>query len=287
MDYNREIYTLALEGEPGMKIIINRTVGFVLIVAALAGILFNLAGVVYVWTQKDRVTENVVSTIQLVNTTMETTVQALDVAKTSLETSITSVTSVEATLNTTAETIETSEPMMATLAELMKNDLPTTLSSTQTSLIAAQDSARIIDTVLRALTSIPFVSNDLYNPPVPLHVALGQVSDSLDGLPKSFTTMGDSLTAASGNMQTMQTDVTLIATNIDTIQTSLESAQKVISQYRTLVADLDERLDRSAERVPAFIDTSAWVLTFVFVWLGLTQIGLLFQGMEMLGYALG
>jgi methyl-accepting chemotaxis protein len=269
-----------------MKTTINRIVGILLIAASIAGILFNLAGVFYIWTQKDRITENLVSTIQLVQTTMETTAQALDVATTSLETSITSLTSVEDTLNTTATTIETSEPMMATLADLMKNELPTTISSTQTSLISAQESARIIDTVLRALTRIPFVSSDLYNPPVPLHIALEQVSDSLDGLPGSFITMGESLTEASGNMQTMQTDVTLIATNIDTIQASLENAQTVVSQYRTVVADLNEKLEGTAERVPGTINRAAWVLTFVFVWLGLTQIGLLFQGMEMLGYML-
>jgi methyl-accepting chemotaxis protein len=269
-----------------MKTTINRIVGILLIAAAFAGILFNLAGLAYVWTQKDRLTENLVSTIQLIQTTMDTTVEALDVASTSLETSIDSVTSVEETLSTTATTIETSEPMMATLADLMKNDLPTTISSTQTSLISAQESARIIDTVLRALTRIPFVSSELYNPPVPLHIALGQVSDSLNGLPGSFVTMGDSLTEASGNMQTMQTDITLIATNINTIQSSLESAQKVVSQYRAVVADLQEKLEGTAERVPGYINRAAWVLTFVFVWLGLTQIGLLFQGMEMLGYAL-
>jgi hypothetical protein len=114
---------------------------------------------------------------------METTVQALEVAQASLKSSIESVTSVENTLNATATTIETSGPMLDTLAGLMKDDLPTTISSTQTSLISAQESARIIDTVLRALTRIPFVSNDLYNPPVPLHIALGQVSTSLMGCP--------------------------------------------------------------------------------------------------------
>ena len=172
---------------------------------------------------------------------------------------------------------------MTTLADLMKNELPTTISSTQTSLISAQESARIIDTVLRALTRIPFVQR----PVQPARAAAyrpGVVSDSLDGLPGSFITMGDSLTEASENMQTMQTDVTLIATNIDTIQASLK-AQTVVSQYRTVVADLQEKLEGTAERVPGTINRAAGA-DLCLRMVGLTQIGLLFQGMEMLGYVL-
>jgi DNA repair ATPase RecN len=269
-----------------MRTNINRIFGLILVIAAIAGLLFNIAGVVFVWKVKENVTTSLVSTATSVNTALGTTVQALDVAQNSLTTSMESVRTMERTLNATASTIETSSPMVDSLAGVMKKDLPDTITSAQTSLASAQESARLIDSFLRALTRVPFIPDNLYDPPVPLDVALKSVSDSLQGLPKSFTTMGDSLTTTKGSLTTMRTDVTQIASNIREINTSLENAQTVIRQYRITVADLQTKANSSTARIPTFVNAAAWVLTFVFTWLALTQIGLLFQGMEMLGYRL-
>lgn len=269
-----------------MKTTINRTFGLIVILAAIAGLLFNLGGVVFVWRVKEDVTSSLVSAATSANTALGTTLQALDVAQVSLATSVKSVQRMESTLNATAGTIETSSPMMDTLAGALKEDFPKTISSAQTSLASAQESARLIDSFLRALTNIPFVPDNLYDPPVPLDVALKSVSDSLEGLPKSFTTMGESLTTTKGSLATVQSDITQIADNVSEINTSLENAQEVIAQYRLTISDLQEQVNRATARIPTLIDVAAWVLTFVFTWLALSQIGLLFQGMEMLGYRL-
>lgn len=269
-----------------MKTVLNRIIGLALVIAAIAGLIFNIAGVVFVWRMKENVTTSLLSTATTVNTALGTTVEALDVAQASLTTSVESAQAMENTLNATAKTIETSSPMVDTLAKVMKEDLPNTITSAQTSLASAQESARLIDSFLRALTRIPFVPDNLYNPPVPLDVALKSVSDSLQGLPKSFTTMGETLTTTKGSLTTMQTDVVQIASNVRQINTSLDNAQTVISQYRVTVSDLHEQVNNTTTQIPTFINTAAWVLTFFFGWLALTQIGLLFQGLEMLGYRL-
>jgi ABC-type transporter Mla subunit MlaD len=244
-----------------MKTTINRTFGLIVIIAAIAGLLFNIAGVVFVWKVKEDVTTSLVSTATSINTALGTTVQALDVAQTSLATSVESIQAMESTLNATAKTIETSSPMVDTLAGVMKEDLPETITSAQTSLASAQESARLIDSFLRALTKIPFVPDNLYDPPVPLDVALKSVSDSLQGLPKSFTTMGDSLNTTKGSLTTMQTDITQIASNVREINSSLENAQTVIDQYHLTVSDLQEQVNGTA-RIP--LPTSPPGLTFVF-----------------------
>jgi hypothetical protein len=269
-----------------MKEVINRIVGVALVIAAIAGLIFNIAGAVFVWRQKEPVTVSLVSTATSINNALGTTVRALDVAQQSLQTSLESVIAVEKTITSTSKTIQSSSPMVDTLAELMKTDLPRTVSTARTSLDSAQESARLIDSFLRALANIPFVPDNLYNPPVPLHTALGNVSASLNDLPQAFTSMGNSLESAGGNLDTVQTDVALIATNIATINTSLENAQEVIREYQVTVSSLQTEMNDTAARIPGFIDAAAWVLTFVFAWLGLAQFGLLFQGMEMLGYRL-
>jgi hypothetical protein len=57
-----------------------------------------------------------------------------------------------------------------------------------------------------------------------------------------------------------------------------------VGEYQVVVQELLTRLERTEARLPGWVNTAAWVLTFVFIWLAMTQVGLLFQGMEMLGY---
>ena len=181
---------------------------------------------------------------------METAVQALDVAATSLETSISSVTSVGHTQHDRnddrdqrADDDDAGGPDEERPAHDQLDKHPDLGSGER------QDHHR----TARALTRIPFVQRPATRP--------YRCISPWGGLrwpgwaAGSFITMGDSLTEASENMQTMQTDVTLIATNIDTIQASL--AQTVVSQYRTVVADLQEKLEGTAEQVPGTINRAA------------------------------
>jgi methyl-accepting chemotaxis protein len=268
-----------------MKSATQRIIGAVLILTAIAGLVFNLAGLVFIWRVKQPFTHDAVQNVHLIRTTLQTTSDGLAIADSSITSSIRSLTDLELTINTTAQTIDTTTPMVDSLVTLMKSDLPDTITHTQTSLASAQESAKIIDSVLRTITSLPLVPN-VYNPPVPLDVALGQVSSSLDGLPDKFNTMGDNLSNSKKNMATIKDDIDTMSANILGIKTNLEDAQKVVREYRTTLSDLQTRLQKTENSLPGWITAGTWVLTFFLVWLALTQVGLLFQGMEMMGYRL-
>ena len=217
---------------------------------------------------------------------LDTTDQGLTVAGQSLDSTIASISALEAAVTTTSKTFEDSIPVFNTLKNLTSNELPQTVEFAQTSLLAAQESAKIIDSVLRALVSIPFVNKDIYNPPVPLDEALGDVSKSLDGLPTSLKSIGTSMEATSSNLEIMQADMDEMATTIRSINTSLDDAQGVIEQYQRLVNDLETRLENFRPKVPVWISSLAWMITLAFLWLGIAQISLLLQGLQLLGVQL-
>jgi ABC-type transporter Mla subunit MlaD len=228
---------------------------------------------------------NASSSLDLVQASLETTDQGLTIADRSLDSTMASIQALEATVATTSKTFEEMLPVMDTLTDLTSNELPQTVISAQTSLAVAQESAKIIDSVLRALVSIPFVNRDIYNPPVPLDVALGDVSESLDGLPASLQSIGTNMDASSDNMEIMRADMEQIATTISGINLSLEDAQGVIKQYQQLVNDLESRMEKTRPKVPGWINNLAWVITLAFLWLGIAQFGLLLQGLQLLGVA--
>ena len=269
-----------------MSAFLRRIIGFLLIVAALGGLIFSLYGLVSVWRLRPVALNNANSSLDLVQASLDTTKQGLTVADQSLNSTMASIGALESAVTTISKTFEDSVPVIQTLTDLTATELPQTVVSAQTSLVAAQESAKIIDSVLRALVSIPFVNKDIYNPPVPLDVALGDVSKSLDGLPASLKSIGTSMKATSGNLEIMRADMDQMATTIRGINTGLEDAQGVIQQYQQLINDLDQRLENTRPKVPGWINSLAWVITLAFLWLGIAQFGLLLQGLQLFGVPL-
>ncbi len=118
--------------------------------------------------------------------------------------------------------------------------MPKTIESTESSLRTAQESAKVIDSVLSTLSSIPLIGSSIgYNPQVPLDQALGEVADSLTGLPDSFANMADSLKATSSNLETFEADLTVMAESIGEIE-------KNVAQYRYRGQRLPD-IDRQAQ----------------------------------------
>ncbi len=264
-----------------MKAILKGLVGFVLVVTALAGILLSLVGLMGVWRIKQPLTANLLAGLELADYTLETTSQGLDVVDQSLEVAQANVAALDTTVLTLAKSISDTVPLVNSLATLAGKDLPTAMMAARTSLIAAQSSTRIMDGVLRSVTAIPFFPGEAYNPPVPLHLALGEVSASLEDLSKSFSGMENSLKMTGGNLGMMNDEVNLMATEIRQINNSLKEAQKVVKRYKALIGEIRSQLDRAEASLADWINLLAWGLSVILLWMAIMQVGLLVQGLQL------
>jgi methyl-accepting chemotaxis protein len=265
-----------------VKTAFARIIGVILSFTGVIGIIFSILALIVLWTYRPTVSTFARDNIRLVGETLDTTQAGLMLAANSLESSILSITALEATVEATARSIDDTAPLINTFVVLAREDLPNAVNSAQLSLVAAQDSAEIIDGLLSALASIPFVPRDLYNPPVPLHVALGQVYESMENLPEALKTMEESLDLTGQNLEVIQTDINLMAEDIHEINLSMVEAQTVMSDYQKLVSDYQLRVDRMEQNVDRWIDSVYVVLTFLILLLGVTQLGLLTQGIALL-----
>lgn len=266
-----------------MKRLIIRITGYALVVAAIAGLIFCVLGVVNIWRYENPILENLTSSLELLDKSLETTAEGLSLAEESLEKATINVTTLENTMLATSRAVNDSTPMVESLIILIEDDIPDTILATQTSLIAAQSSALLIEDVLTAVTSIPFFPGDPYDPPVSLYTSLEQVSESLDPLEESLSSMEDSLHASRGNLIMIQAEINIMARHIGEINESLYTGQTLISQYQEIVANLLERVSHTQSALPEWINILSWSITIFLTWLGITQLGLLLQGLEMAG----
>lgn len=256
----------------------RRIVALIMIIFAVLSLIITAYGIYQVWQLREPAIDNISDTLDLVGSTLQATADGLVVVGESLDSVISSLAGLESTVDTLAKSIEDTAPLVNSLGTLTGDVLPNAVTSAQTSLESAQDGARIIDTVLRALT---IFNRSAYEPEVPLHEALGEVSEGLNDIPDSLTTMEDSLDSTYSNLEVMQAEISLIAEDIGAINKGLEEGQKVIEQYQELIADMQTRIDGFQSRLPSIVETFAWVSTFILIWLGIAQVGLLTQGITM------
>lgn len=264
-----------------MKISFRRITGFALILASVAGLLFSLAGIAGIWRVQRNLTDRLIETVDLLDLTLETTTQGLTVVNDSLVRASTDVRALSSTLQTTGRVIRDTNPMVVEITNLVSDELPDTIVKTQVALTSAQASARLIERTLTIISNIPLLPVEAYNPPVPLDQALGEVVTSLDPLPESLSAMETTLNTSRGNLIMIEAELNIMARHINDINTSLAEARSVTRQYQGVVSTLHQQVTALRANLPGWINLASWFLTIGLVWLALTQLGLLAQGLEM------
>jgi len=261
-----------------MKKILYRIIGILLIAAAIGGLIFSLIAMYVVWKVKTPVSEGISSSVSLLTSTLDTTVEGLLLSQQALETSTQSLEALQSTLVTTGNAIVASEPFIENVGVLMKDQLPTTIEATQSSLEGVQKSTRLIDSVLRALT---IFNRGAYQPDQPLHEAIADVSISLGEIPPTMIEMEESLSEATGNLNVIQKDLIFMADSVGEIDKSINEFNLVIEQYIELINGLKLQLEHLETNIPTYWNWLASGVTIFLIWMAIAQLGLLTQGLEL------
>lgn len=266
-----------------MKRVIFSFLGILLIVASLSGMAISTFGIVGLWRIETDIKTSVEDTLSLLDTALETTSDGLIIASRSLEQADNALASVGGAVQAAGDSVEETLPLLDTLAEVTTQELPQTISKSQQAIQSAQASAKIIDSTLSTLASIPLIGLRGYDGTRPLSGSLAELSRSLDPISDSLASMKDPLTTSKDSLAAIGQSTGEIASDINNIRASLAQARQVTGQYTSLVETLHQKVKTSQKNTPATLDRVAWFLTIALAWLGVTQIGLMMQGLEMLG----
>jgi hypothetical protein len=265
-----------------MKTSISRLIGAGFVVAAAAGMLFSLFGLVQIWRIRPAVVEGLTGELDLIHNTVSTTSLGLSAISDTFKTVSSNVEALQTTSVSLAQSIHGAQPMMDTLEKLVGQDLPDTITATKTSLDSAAASALLIDNVMGSITSLPLLGLEKYAPAVPLHTALGSVSGSLGKMTPALADMKANLKMAQDNFGNIEIEVLRMGSSIEQIKGNLENARQVIIQYQQESIILLAQVESARKNLPGWITRLALFLSLALVWLFITQIGLFFKGWELL-----
>jgi methyl-accepting chemotaxis protein len=267
-----------------MNLFLNRAVGYLLVIAAIIGLVFSLLGIAAVWRVKQPLTDDAMSMIELADRTLKATSDGLLLTKESLTEAMVSVISLKNTLEATSRAINATNPMLDSLSDLLTSSIPDSIYAIQNSLATAQSSARVIENFLKTVSSLPLLPIQPYNPPVPLHESLSDVSQSLDALPQSLMEMDKSLDSSRGNLILIEAEFRIMSRNVEQMNASLLDAQGVVDSYQNVVSDLQQRTANLSTNIPRWINNLAWFTTFLLILIAIAQLGLLVQGLTLINY---
>ena len=264
-----------------MKPGLSHIIGTALIFAAVLGVLFSLAGLVFLGRFSSGVALSLTDTLDSLSQALVITQDGLEVADTALQDADSALDSMTGTLDGVNQSLSGMEPTLDALRTLLGTELPATIEATQDSLASAETSAKNIDGVLTSISQIPFLGALVYNPEIPLNETLASISDSLDPIPGSLRKAKIGLDTASTNLETMNVELDVVVESTSAISDSAVESQRVINEYQTLVSGVQTRVETLQSNLPSQLRLAILAAGLFFIWLGLAQIGLLTQGLEL------
>jgi methyl-accepting chemotaxis protein len=263
--------------------LLTRIVGFALIVAGLAGLVFAIAGL-FVLVQVEK---NILSAAQeqvgLLDQALSATSDGLDVAEASLLQAVSTVKTLELTVAGVGDTVGSSVPAVDSVSTLVGVQLPTTIETTQETLESVAVSAKTIDDLLLIISSIPLLGVSAYDPDVPLSEGFQDVATSLDGIPDSLRLTQEQLVVTNDNLAVLEGSFDTMAGDIGQIATSIGDAQAVLQQYKGVVGQLQSSMSWVSSALPSWVNWLRLGLSLLLVWLGIAQLALITQGWELIG----
>jgi molybdopterin-binding protein len=259
--------------------------GVALVAASLLGLMFAIAGLVAVGQVAGNATKFATETLMAIDQSLTATADGLLVVDQSLDSVDTTIRTLSGTLSSTSATVGQSLPLIDNVAGIVGKDVVNVIKTTQVSLVSAKNSAAGIDSALNTLANIPLLNLGSIKPEVPLETSLGNIVTSLDPLSGNLTNVANGLAATKSNVADVQKNLDALTRNIGPIYASLKAGKSVIAQYRKVVADLRAQIGILVKGLPEWLQAARIGLSLLLIWLGIAQIGLFAEGLELVARA--
>lgn len=245
-----------------------------LVIFTAVSLVLELVAVYEVWHLRQVLNDQLATSAALAQATLSTSDQTLSVLDQQLQSVSSLTTSAESAAQTSVTTIDATHRSLQAATGILRNDLPTTLSTVHAAVASAESAAALADNVLSALSFIPGFQAS-YHPQVPLHVALGNVAQSLDQLPNLTKQLADNLDSADATLPTARTDVSNVADTLKQSPVEADQMRALVEQYRQEVADLETQIQALQTAANLGMTWIAIAVTFLTIWLAIVQVAVL------------
>lgn len=263
---------------------LKRVLGFSLMIFSALGLVFSLLGLLAVPQVTRPVVQSADDALALTLTALDTTSKSLDLVRDALGETQHAVRMLRSVTQNTDDGLQNTEALIDSLSDALTGDLRRVILSSQRSLSAAEEGAAVIEEMLYALNVMSPLTGATYDPDVSLTESLALINQSLDTVPQTLAEVDENLNAVQENLDSMQTGFPDLTNTLNESEAILVESQTTVDEYSRLVQALSLKISSLQENLRSWVRTTTLVLYFLLIWLAIAQIGLLYQGREMVSY---
>lgn len=256
--------------------------GLILVIVAVLSLLLDIAGIVQIWMLREPVTRDAITTLDLLNSTLDTTTQGLGIAKASLKSVTGTLGALQETVNAAAATIENASASVNSLGTIVGTNLSGTINSALGTLDVVKSTTQTIDEVLGGLAGLPFL-NIQYDPEKSLSASVGDLTDQLRRVPESMSALEKNLATSGSSLDQVGDDAKNLATNLGSVEREMAQLVGVIEQYEAQVKAFQGTVQNLRANIVTIIWGIVLFLTFILFWLGVTMAQMLATGLRWMG----
>jgi hypothetical protein len=265
----------------GKGAVIRRVLGIILMAFSALGLVISLLGLFLVCRFSGQVSSSASAAVDVAVAALTSTKQNLDLASRGLEQAQVALGATQGFMESADSGLENTGAMLGSVGDIMGDDLPGIIEETQRSLAAAEEGAAVIEQVLYGLNTISALTGQSYAPEVSLTEGFAGISKSLDTLPATLAELDRSMSAAQQNLDDVQTSVALLPAPLEETGTVVSEAQASLESYSSLIDQLAQEVSNLQRSLPNWTRAGVFAAYFLLIWLAISQIGLLWQGWEM------
>jgi hypothetical protein len=265
----------------GRGVMVKRVLGICLMAFSALGLVLSVLGLLLVFGLSGQVASSAAAAVDVAVASLTSTKQNLDLASRGVEQARVVLGATQDFMDSADSGLENTSIMLGSVSDIMADNLPDVIEETQRSLSAAEEGAAVIERVLYGLNAISALTGQTYAPEVSLTEGFAGISESLDTLPRTLAELDESLSAAQENLDDVQTSVALLPAPLEETETVLDDAQTSLESYSSVIAELTQKASNLQESLPRWTRAVVFALYFLLIWLAISQIGLLWQGWEM------
>lgn len=271
----------------GKGLLVKRALGASLMIFSALGLLVSLVGLVVVCKFGKQVAPSAHQALNVAVAALDSTKQNLDLVQRALGEAEDALGATQSFIEGVDNALQNTGSLIGSLSDTLADDLPAVILESQHALSAAEEGAAVMEDVLYGLNAISALTGLTYDPDVSLTESFARINESLDAIPDTLAEVDESLNAVSENLDDVQTSLADLTGALNESQAVLAEAQASVRDYTETVQDLTVRLGNLQGALPGWIRTATFSLYFLLIWLAVSQIGLLWQGWEMVSYQSG
>jgi uncharacterized protein YoxC len=260
----------------------QRTIGVLMLVVGIVGIVFSVAGIPIGWRVVDQTAAGLEETLLLVSRSLDAVEANLVQAKTMLEGVNQGLDTVVTTATDAGQVLESIGSLLDGVSETVGEDVPKAIDSVQSTISQVAAAARAVDTTLGALSRISSFLGINVDAATPLEEPVREIGSVLDDLSDDITSLEDDLDTTAGHLETSGEDAQHIAEDLAVLNEDLGGFVALLDEHIAIVRDASSAVHQTQATVGRWRVAVKAGIGFILIWVGLSQVTPLYVGWELM-----